>query len=633
MTANRKKPFFWRALKALGRLLKAVCWLLAAALALALALLLAAGRRIPEPLVTRVTDRLSSEKISVRVDRAAFSLRTGLHLYRPCVLYHAAPGGFERLIYADEVDVAFSRRWPPRLEGLIKEVTVRKLRFPGIPPMKDKPGSPPFRPDFPRLGVFRLTLEDPDILGIHGRRLEGLAEIGGRTAAVRDIAIQWHGADCPAGVRGWVAADFDARLVTTRIRGEALPSYIVPLMGEPVLDAPEVAEEMNAFQSVRPPVKAGADIRVDIDTLDYSLFLTIDAGRCTYKGVPVEWLRGSLSAGDTNGLTTLTVGPLEAKSDTGRLKGRLTYRQETKSIDFRAESTLDLPRLADVIGILNEGELDGIRCDRLPAFAAAGAVSVEKGGGAANRVSGRVSLAEGSVLNLKVKNVAGDFSMAGCTARFDRLSGATGRGGGLGGSVAFSFPGYDPDKTAFEADLELRGIPLADLADAVRATNNPAGNVSGRVALRAKTKGDVLRSLGGSGQIQVRDGLLNRMPIFAGFTDYLAKTVPGVAKLVNQSDGSMSFTIRDGVLSTDSLLIEGSVFSLSGKGTYDIARDRLDFVVRANIFKKKTWLGKITRLVTFPFSRLLLEFHVFGSLGKTDWSYVTILDKITDALD
>jgi len=94
----------------------------------------------------------------------------------------------------------------------------------------------------------------------------------------------------------------------------------------------------------------------------------------------------------------------------------------------------------------------------------------------------------------------------------------------------------------------------------------------------------------------------------------------------------MDFTIRDSVLHTDNLLLEGDIFSISARGTYNIAADKLDFTIRANIFKQKTIAGRITRLVTLPFTRLLLEFKVFGSLENPDWSYVNIIEKITEGL-
>ena len=94
----------------------------------------------------------------------------------------------------------------------------------------------------------------------------------------------------------------------------------------------------------------------------------------------------------------------------------------------------------------------------------------------------------------------------------------------------------------------------------------------------------------------------------------------------------MDFKIRDGILSTDNLLIEGDLFSMQGKGTCNLDTEALDFIIRANIFKQKTIAGKISRLVTLPFTRLLLEFKVFGTRQKTDWSYVNIIEKITESL-
>jgi hypothetical protein len=138
--------------------------------------------------------------------------------------------------------------------------------------------------------------------------------------------------------------------------------------------------------------------------------------------------------------------------------------------------------------------------------------------------------------------------------------------------------------------------------------------------------------LAGEGHVTIRNGVIHRMKIFAGLTDYLTRTVPGISSLVDQSSGSMDFTIRDGVLHTDNLLLEGNIFSISGKGTYNIATDKLDFTVRANIFKQKTIAGRISRLITLPFTRLLLEFKVFGELENPDWSYVSIIEKITEGL-
>jgi hypothetical protein len=176
----------------------------------------------------------------------------------------------------------------------------------------------------------------------------------------------------------------------------------------------------------------------------------------------------------------------------------------------------------------------------------------------------------------------------------------------------------------------MKDVALEEISHAFNVTNARAGLVSGDIQLNGPTHGRTIEHLSGEGHVTIRDGVIHRMKLFAGLTDYLSRTIPGISSLVNQSSGSMDFTIRDSVLHTDNLLLEGDIFSISGRGTYNIATDKLEFTIRANIFKQKTIAGRITRLVTLPFTRLLLEFKVFGSLENPDWSYVNIIEKITE---
>ena len=597
------------------------------------ALLYLLDRGAPDAWVRQVTDRLSSERFSLHIDRVTFSLRDGLHLIRPRVIFHPGEWRSEPFITADRADVAltldFRRPWTER----IREVRVAGLRFPGIPAeMRDLPPSEPSNPVFPDLKPFKLTLDDPLVMGIHAERVIAEADVDSHRLTARKILLFWPGSACPGGVEGWVSLDFNTRYVTTRIQGQALPAYIVPIMGPMVLDAPAVAAEMNAFQSVQPPVLAGADICVNIDTCDYSLFLDIDAKRCTYKGVPVEWLKGVLSAGDTNGFTTLTIGPLTSKCSVGELKGELCYRQEHGTLDFHADSSMDLPHFFDMIEVLNKGELDCIQCSRPPQLTGTGVVAVANENAYTNLIRGTVSFPQGTIFNLKVNNATADFTLRGQNARFDRVDGVTAHGGKIKGFLAFDFPDYDADRVSFGTTVNLEHVDLYDLASAVNVTNARVGEVTGEIVLDGQVNRHVIQTLNGHGSVTIENGVITQMPLFAGFTEYLAKNIPGISSLVNQSNGSMSFTIRNGILTTKDLLIEGDVFSISGGGSYDILQDKMDFTVRANIFKKKSLVGKITRLVTVPFTRLLLEFKVYGTLEKTDWSYVNIIEKITDII-
>ena len=93
----------------------------------------------------------------------------------------------------------------------------------------------------------------------------------------------------------------------------------------------------------------------------------------------------------------------------------------------------------------------------------------------------------------------------------------------------------------------------------------------------------------------------------------------------------MTFKLVDGILSSDDVIFRGGIFTIMGKGTYDIVRDKLDFAVRVKIVKDDSLLGAIKNPLLWPFSKLstvLFGFRATGTLEKPEWSYDTsILDR------
>jgi hypothetical protein len=90
--------------------------------------------------------------------------------------------------------------------------------------------------------------------------------------------------------------------------------------------------------------------------------------------------------------------------------------------------------------------------------------------------------------------------------------------------------------------------------------------------------------------------------------------------------------MTNGLVRTHDLVIEGNIFSIAGTGTYFLPKDALDVSIKVNIFKERTFAGQISRIVAFPFTRMLLDFHLGGTTKQPIWSYVTILERITDSL-
>ena len=172
-------------------------------------------------------------------------------------------------------------------------------------------------------------------------------------------------------------------------------------------------------------------------------------------------------------------------------------------------------------------------------------------------------------------------------------------------------------------------MPLLDFATAFGMdVGDRHGIVEGCVDLSGPLASNAVERLNGSGRISCSNGHLAQMKLFAGLTKLLADYVPGVGYIVNQSDASADFTITNGVFKTENLFIEGGLISLKGWGTYDIGKDELDFTVRVQFLKNESLMGKLVHPVTWPFTKLLLEFKASGSLEEPKWDYISILDRI-----
>lgn len=137
--------------------------------------------------------------------------------------------------------------------------------------------------------------------------------------------------------------------------------------------------------------------------------------------------------------------------------------------------------------------------------------------------------------------------------------------------------------------------------------------------------------LNGKGRLRIRDGQLMRIRGFKGLVSQLAERVPGVSWFTDTTQGSCDYVIENGILTSDNIYIEGSLFSIKMYGRFDTVRDKLDFTVRVQFTKRDSLVGKILHPLTWPFTKLLLEFHLGGSAGKPKWDYISVVDRVVDA--
>jgi len=205
-------------------------------------------------------------------------------------------------------------------------------------------------------------------------------------------------------------------------------------------------------------------------------------------------------------------------------------------------------------------------------------------------------------------------------------------GGTATGTFHAFFPGYSASNTTFVTKLSADKADFANILCIADPTNTYTGRLTGAIQLSGALTGDILSSLKGDGRMEITDGVFARIPLFSGLTAWLANNIPGIGTVVNQSSGNLSFVITNGVVTTHDLVVEGSIFSIAGNGTLTLPTNALNMSMKVNIFKERSFAGQISRVVAFPFTRMLLDFHLGGTTKQPIWAYVTILEKITDSL-
>lgn len=183
------------------------------------------------------------------------------------------------------------------------------------------------------------------------------------------------------------------------------------------------------------------------------------------------------------------------------------------------------------------------------------------------------------------------------------------------------------------------GLPVADLLKIggfvdEYVGSDVVGEAKGKFQFRfPRSMTNNYEVLDGHGHVEIKDGHLLQLPLFAGLTQQLATHVPGVNFLVEQSQASLDYRIENGVLKTDNIYIEGGVFSIMMYGTFDAVHDRLAFTVRVQFMKKDSMFGKyLLHPLTWPFTKLLLEFRLTGSAAKPEWKYVSVLDRVLEVV-
>ena len=138
--------------------------------------------------------------------------------------------------------------------------------------------------------------------------------------------------------------------------------------------------------------------------------------------------------------------------------------------------------------------------------------------------------------------------------------------------------------------------------------------------------------LNGSGRVTVKNGQLMRMKGFRGLIAAMPSVAPAITWFTDTTQASADYVIENGVVKSDNIYIEGTLFSIKMYGWFDSVKNAQDFTVRVQFAKKDSIVGKVLHPLTWPFTKLLLEFRMTGTPEEPRWQYISVIDRVLEAV-
>ncbi len=615
-------------MKIILKVLKFIAYtLLAVVLVLALFVLSLFFREqsIPKAIIEKIESAIESDALSVKVGSASFSLRNGLVLRRVRVYDPSRPDSFAR-------PIATARY--ASVDWFGRKIRVAGASYPRLPDSYYLPRTEPYVPkpvevELPEgIPEFDVVLENCDILGVRPERATAALTVKPDAIIVEDIRLLMPDRDRRLELAGALTVDFSRQILSAKVSGQVKHSHIAPIVE--AYDGLVALPYIEACTGVERPIPA--ELSIDFSFPEEKVELKIDFSPkdFAYNGVQFESADASLRlAGRPEGMDTLydfRFGVTKGLARGGRtLDGWIDVTNEggPERISYGAKSTLPFKDLFNVVGELDAAWFEGLEFETEPTVSILGTNSVELADYAINDMNADVSVERANLMGSSVRDVTAEISLKG-----DELSISNVRSTGLSGGktvadLKFFLKGFrGKGGERFLVNSTYTGGSLDEVAELVQFDRGARrGTVSGNVSLSGVLGDDMLASLCGTGRVEVVDGLVYQMKIFAGLTDWISKNVPGVSFLTEQTSASASFTIEDGLLETDDVKVGGGLISLVGKGKYSLPHDRLDFRGELELVSGDSIAGRFIKPITSPFTDLLMKFRVTGSLDDPKWKY------------
>jgi len=377
------------------------------------------------------------------------------------------------------------------------------------------------------------------------------------------------------------------------------PNALQPLLsGKPAA----VLREWNFLQS--PEIRLTAQ-GTTLSLNGVSLDGTIKLGRTRFRGAGINSLTADVHAAEG----AITYDNLKLTRDEGTATGTFTYDFAKQEVRLKDVQTSLFP--AEVIVWVDPRMLPNVTPYRFktpPTLTINGLAQTDRD----TRTQLEILVSAPRGMNytflgkeLPLKDVSGRLFFTHGNLNLSKVN-ATLFNGQVNGGADISI---DPSKPAYIAHLETSGIDFPTLTKLYFNYESSQGQMDGSCDFSGG-RGDDLMALVANGSLCVMNGNVFAIPVFGPLSGLLNTILPGMG--YNQArEATATFSINSGVIATNDFLVHGKSFDMLGDGTFDIARDAMDFNIRINA------QGLTGRLLS-PISRLF-EYEGRGKLSKPVW--------------
>jgi hypothetical protein len=195
--------------------------------------------------------------------------------------------------------------------------------------------------------------------------------------------------------------------------------------------------------------------------------------------------------------------------------------------------------------------------------------------------------------------------------------------GSATGQAEFTLTPRQPTQLSFAARVTNADLHLL-MGDLSTRTNRFEGLLNGRLEVTQGLAANG-QTWQGRGRVSLRDGLIWEFPLFGVLSPVLDGVVPGLGSS-RANEGTASFTLTNGVLFSDNLVIHASMMRLQYWGTTDL-QGRVNARAQAELLRDTWVVGRVLSLALWPVSKIFL-YKITGTLSEPKSDPVFFVPRI-----